>query len=160
RADQGDGARSRNDRIRLGDVDLGRAHGGVAREGLHPRDVRVPVLEALPPVARARPRPATTRVDTLARVMQRKIEGTLVVAAALPLRPGWGIGGGVGAAATAARLRELTAGVPLVAYIATGVVWALLLPNGVLYPVFDSSNLERSWGGPTLAGAWAVHLAL
>jgi len=25
---------------------------------------------------------------------------------------------------------------------------------------FDSANLNNSWGGPTLAGAWAVHLAL
>jgi hypothetical protein len=30
----------------------------------------------------------------------------------------------------------------------------------VLYPVVGLDDLEDSWGGPTLVGAWAVHLAI
>jgi hypothetical protein len=32
--------------------------------------------------------------------------------------------------------------------------------NVLLYPITDSSEVARAWGGPTLAGAWAVHAAL
>lgn len=32
--------------------------------------------------------------------------------------------------------------------------------RGVCFPLVAASNLENSWGGPTLAGAWAVHAAL
>jgi hypothetical protein len=92
--------------------------------------------------------------------MRLNIKGTVVVAAALPMRVASWIAKAVGAAPTAARLRRLTTGVPVAAYLATGVIWAFLLPNGVLYPIFDSANLNHSWGGPTLAGAWAVHFAL
>jgi hypothetical protein len=88
------------------------------------------------------------------------IKGTVVVAGALPLLIASWIAKAVGARATADRLRKLTMGVPVAAYVVTGVVWAILLPNGLLYPIFDSANLERSWGGPTLGGAWAVHLTL
>jgi hypothetical protein len=40
---------------------------------------------------------------------------------------------------------------------------ALAGPNTVrnlLYGVFDGDSYAGSWGGPTLAGAWAVHAAL
>ena len=97
---------------------------------------------------------------SLGAVMRLKIKGTVAVAAALPMRVASWIARAVGAAQTAGRLCRLTTGVPLAAYLATGVIWAFLLPNGVLYPVFDSANLNHSWGGPTLAGAWAVHFAL
>ena|SRR5262245_23126871 len=92
--------------------------------------------------------------------MSPQIDGTLVVASALPVRVVSWIARAVGAEATAARLRRLTTDVPVAAYLVTGVVWAFLLPNGILYPVFDRANLDHSWGGPTLIGAWAVHLAL
>ena len=46
-----------------------------------------------------------------------------------------------------------------VALAVAGYLW-LLLPMNLLYPlrlaVFDESARD-SWGGPTLAGAWAVH---
>ncbi|NLU84642.1 hypothetical protein [Rhodococcus sp. HNM0569] len=32
--------------------------------------------------------------------------------------------------------------------------------RGVLYGVVDKGPYDTAWGGPTLAGAWAVHLAL
>ncbi len=48
----------------------------------------------------------------------------------------------------------------MAAYVATGLVWLPMLPNGIFYPVFDSANLDHSWGGPTLAGAWAAHLGI
>jgi hypothetical protein len=32
--------------------------------------------------------------------------------------------------------------------------------NVLLYPITDGDSVARSWGGPTLAGAWAVHAAL
>ncbi len=45
--------------------------------------------------------------------------------------------------------------------------WVLVVPAGpntvrnvLLYPLTDGSTAARSWGGPSLAGAWAVHAAL
>ncbi|MEU1960726.1 hypothetical protein [Nocardia sp. NPDC019304] len=32
--------------------------------------------------------------------------------------------------------------------------------RGVCFPLVAGHDLEKSWGGPTLAGAWAVHAAL
>ncbi|MGQ4615777.1 hypothetical protein [Nocardia sp. R7R-8] len=32
--------------------------------------------------------------------------------------------------------------------------------RGVCYPLVARDDFENSWGGPTLAGAWAVHAAL
>ncbi|MFD0360740.1 hypothetical protein ACFQZZ_04680 [Nocardia sp. GCM10030253] len=29
--------------------------------------------------------------------------------------------------------------------------------RGIAYPLIGDNDLEHSWGGPTLAGAWAVH---
>jgi hypothetical protein len=29
--------------------------------------------------------------------------------------------------------------------------------RGIAYPLIAADDLEHSWGGPTLAGAWAVH---
>ncbi|TQK42595.1 hypothetical protein FBY35_4023 [Streptomyces sp. SLBN-118] len=46
------------------------------------------------------------------------------------------------------------------------VAWLVIListqaaVNGALYPLLDAHDYENSWGGPTLAGAWAVHAAL
>ena len=36
----------------------------------------------------------------------------------------------------------------------------LALVRGVLYPLVAADDYENSWGGPTLAGAWAVHALL
>jgi hypothetical protein len=48
-----------------------------------------------------------------------------------------------------------------VAFAVAGYLW-LLLPMNLLYPlrlaVYDESARD-SWGGPSLAGAWAVHAA-
>jgi hypothetical protein len=32
--------------------------------------------------------------------------------------------------------------------------------RGTFYPLIAADDLEHSWGGPTLAGAWAVHALL
>lgn len=32
--------------------------------------------------------------------------------------------------------------------------------RGIWYPLIADNDLEHSWGGPTLAGAWAVHALL
>ena len=49
--------------------------------------------------------------------------------------------------------------VDLAVFAVAAYLW-LLLPMNLLYPlrlaVFDESA-EDSWGGPTMAGAWAVH---
>jgi hypothetical protein len=84
----------------------------------------------------------------------------LLVAVALPVRIASWVAAGTGARGAASRLRVLTDGVPAAAYVVTGLVWLPLIPNGIFYPLFDSANLSHSWGGPTLAGAWAVHLAI
>jgi ABC-type lipoprotein export system ATPase subunit len=92
--------------------------------------------------------------------MRRLVVNSIVVAFVLPLRITAWAAGGLGADRSATQLRALTAGVPIAAYVVTGVVWFFLLHSGIFYPVFDAGNLQNSWGGPTLAGAWVVHLAL
>jgi hypothetical protein len=51
--------------------------------------------------------------------------------------------------------------IDVVAFAVAAYVW-LLLPMNLLYPVrlavYDESPVG-SWGGPTMAGAWAVHAA-
>jgi hypothetical protein len=51
--------------------------------------------------------------------------------------------------------------VDVLVFAVAGYIW-LLLPMNLLYPVrlaiFDESH-AGSWGGPTMAGVWAVHAA-
>lgn len=58
------------------------------------------------------------------------------------------------------RLRRRAARVPRVASVATAPFWVLVVFRGVLYPAIGADNLEQSWGGPTLVGAWATHLVI
>ncbi|MEV5834680.1 hypothetical protein [Nocardia sp. NPDC052112] len=37
---------------------------------------------------------------------------------------------------------------------------AIAAVRGIGYPLIADNDLEHSWGGPTLAGAWAVHALL
>ncbi|MEU6187935.1 hypothetical protein [Nocardia sp. NPDC047038] len=53
----------------------------------------------------------------------------------------------------------LSGGVGLVTWFLAFLA-ALGAFRGVCYPLVASDDLEDSWGGPTLAGAWAVHAAL
>ena len=93
--------------------------------------------------------------------MTRRLLGiSAVVAFALPLRIAAWAAGGLGADRSATRLRALTVGIPIAAYVTTGVVWFFVLHSGIFYPVFDGEDLQNSWGGPTLVGAWVVHLVL
>jgi hypothetical protein len=56
---------------------------------------------------------------------------------------------------------------PLLTSMLGALCWALVALAGpntarnvLLYPITDGHDGARSWGGPTLAGAWAVHAAL
>lgn len=91
--------------------------------------------------------------------MRRLVVDTVVVAFVLPLRVAMWAACALGAKSSATRLRARTAGVPIVAYVVTGAV-CLLVVSTVFYPVWDAGNLQDSWGGPTLVGAWATHFAL
>lgn len=44
----------------------------------------------------------------------------------------------------------------LVALIPVGIEILFVL-RGVLYPLVDHGPYDHSWGGPSMAGAWAVH---
>jgi hypothetical protein len=92
--------------------------------------------------------------------MRRLVVNSIVVAFVLPLRIAAWATGGLRTDGSATRLRALTAGVPVPAYVVTGVAWFFLLHSGIFYPVFDAGDLQSSWGGATLTGAWVVHLAL
>ena len=95
----------------------------------------------------------------LGAAMRRPAVSTVVVAFVLPLRVAAWAAGALGVDNSATRLRAPTVGVPIAAYVVTGVVWFPLLVSGIFYPVFDAGNLRSSWGGPTLVGAWVTHLA-
>ncbi|MET8777306.1 hypothetical protein AB0H49_04565 [Nocardia sp. NPDC050713] len=53
----------------------------------------------------------------------------------------------------------LSAGVGLLAWFLVFLA-AIAVVRGVCYPLVAADDYENSWGGPTLAGAWAVHAAL
>ena len=45
----------------------------------------------------------------------------------------------------------------VLAWVLTAYLWALVVAN-LAYPLRpDSDDLSNAWGGPSLAGAWAVH---
>jgi hypothetical protein len=92
--------------------------------------------------------------------MRRTLAGMVVVATALPAGALATIAATANQGDMATRLRRRSAGVPLVAQLVTAPLWLIVLLRGVLYPVLGSGHLENSWGGPTLAGAWAVHLMI
>ena len=48
-------------------------------------------------------------------------------------------------------------GLGLIGWFAILITLQALI-NGVLYPLVDAQNYQHSWGGPTLTGAWTVHL--
>jgi hypothetical protein len=104
--------------------------------------------------------PVGRRGPGLTVAMPRPVVDPVVVEFALPLRIAAWAARGLGAHRSATQRRALTAGVPIAAYLVTGVAWFFLLHIGIFYPVFDAGDLQGSWGGPTLVGAWAVHLAL
>ncbi|TQM33106.1 hypothetical protein [Nocardia bhagyanarayanae] len=53
----------------------------------------------------------------------------------------------------------LSAGVGLLAWFLVFLA-VVALVRGLGYPLVAADDYENSWGGPTLAGAWAVHAAL
>ena len=96
--------------------------------------------------------------------MRRLVVNSIVVAFVLPLGIAAWSANGLGAYRSADAARALTAGVPISAYILTGVAWFFLLHSGVFYPVFDAGDLQgsmgrahpgRSMGGPFCPCSWA-----
>jgi hypothetical protein len=85
---------------------------------------------------------------------------TLVVATALPAVIVAGIASAANRVGLAARLRQRASRVSAIVFILTVPLWLIVVLRGVLYPVVGAGDLEDSWGGPTLAGAWAAHLGL
>jgi hypothetical protein len=57
-------------------------------------------------------------------------------------------------------LALLTAMIGLLCWLLVALAGPNTVRNVLLYPLTDGSTAARSWGGPTLAGAWAVHAAL
>ncbi|MGY0499065.1 hypothetical protein ACWZHB_11270 [Nocardia sp. FBN12] len=53
----------------------------------------------------------------------------------------------------------LSGGVGLLGWF-LAMLSVLVLVRGLAYPLMAADGYENSWGGPTLAGAWAVHAAL
>jgi hypothetical protein len=54
----------------------------------------------------------------------------------------------------------LTAMIGLVCWVLVVLAGPNTVRNVLLYPITDGDDVARSWGGPSLAGAWAVHAAL
>lgn len=54
----------------------------------------------------------------------------------------------------------LTAIVGLVCWALVALAGPNTIRNVLLYPITDGDEVARAWGGPGLAGAWAVHAAL
>ncbi|MET9493064.1 hypothetical protein [Nocardia sp. NPDC006630] len=53
----------------------------------------------------------------------------------------------------------LAAVIGLLAWFAVFLA-VVALVRGAFYPLLAGDDLENSWGGPSLAGAWVVHAAL
>jgi hypothetical protein len=54
----------------------------------------------------------------------------------------------------------LTSVLGVVCWLLVALAGPNTVRNVLLYPITDGDTVARSWGGPTLAGAWAVHAAL
>ncbi|MEV6360894.1 hypothetical protein [Nocardia asteroides] len=53
----------------------------------------------------------------------------------------------------------LSVGTGALAWFLT-ILAGLVLVRGLAYPLVAANAYDNAWGGPTLAGAWAVHAAL
>jgi hypothetical protein len=54
----------------------------------------------------------------------------------------------------------LTAMIGLVCWVLVALAGPNTVRNVLLYPITDGDDVARAWGGPSVAGAWAVHAAL
>ncbi|MBC6456661.1 hypothetical protein [Actinomadura sp. HBU206391] len=82
------------------------------------------------------------------RVLARRLLGVPVAEAAMSSR---------GQTRRVLRYSLVCLPADLLSFALLGSAWAVFIARGVLYPVFGADHLERSWGGPSLAGAWAAH---
>jgi hypothetical protein len=92
--------------------------------------------------------------------MRTRLLATIVLATALPAVTLAGVAAAANHEDIAAGLRRWTAGVSRAAVLVTAPLWLIVVLRGLLYPAFASSDLAKSWGGPTLAGAWVAHLLI
>ena len=82
--------------------------------------------------------------------LQQGLAGRLLGVGLGPLRPRRVDGRVVGHALLGLPLNALS-------WVLTVAVWAFAVVN-IAYPLRpDSDDLSNAWGGPSLAGAWAVH---
>jgi ABC-type sugar transport system permease subunit len=94
-------------------------------------------------------------------VRRSLINSTIAIATAVPAQGLSRLLGLARACHQQERIRRWLDGIPTGSYVLTSLLWALIVRRGLLYPAFGGAkNLRSSWGGPTLAGAWAVHLAI
>jgi hypothetical protein len=94
-------------------------------------------------------------------VEQSVTSETVAIAAATPAQVVAFAADGTGAHGPAERIRCCLDGVSIVDYVLTTGLWGVVFWRGILCPAFGgANNLRASWGGPTLAGAWAVHLGI
>jgi len=88
------------------------------------------------------------------------VKKTIVVATALPVAGFAQVADATKRQDVATRLRSWADGTSRGTLAVTVPLWLIVVLRGVLYPAFGAGDLRNSWGGPTLAGAWAVHLAV
>jgi hypothetical protein len=94
-------------------------------------------------------------------VRHNLINATMAIATAVPAQGLAWVLGLARACHQQERIKNWLDGIPIGSYLLTSLLWALIVWRGLLYPAFGGAkNLRSSWGGPTLAGAWAVHLAI
>jgi hypothetical protein len=94
-------------------------------------------------------------------VRRSLINATIAVATAVPAQALSWVLGLARAYHQRERIKRWLDGIPPGGYVLTTVLWALIVWRALLYPAFGGAkNLRSSWGGPTLGGAWATHLAI
>jgi hypothetical protein len=116
---------------------------------------------AFPDVENAANPNAIQRTEKGMQQLRNVSHNTIAIAAAVPAQGLAWVAERIGASDQGRRIKTWLNGIPPGAYLLTALLWALVIWRGVLYPAFGGAkNLRSSWGGPTLAGAWAVHLAI
>lgn len=89
----------------------------------------------------------------------RLLERTGVIATAVPTWVGARVAARTGRPELADRLRARAASVPVASRLGTIPFWLIVVLRGLLYPTM-AGDPATSWGGPTLVGAWVVHLLI
>jgi hypothetical protein len=83
---------------------------------------------------------------------------TIAIATAVPAKTFAWAAERAGAHGLGQRIKSWFEGIPAGTDLLTTLLWLLIIWGGVLYPI-SGDAAHAALGGPTLAGAWAVHLA-